>query len=222
MLTPIVYSHWFWVDKTSRWMFTEISDSMPERVHRLFDYNIPTEDWVEAAPFVNQMMLLNFRIQDLLGMTGAQKVDLICHSQWSVAATLLSMAVRKNINRAIFVAPPRSLSEQRMNEAFGSRNWVLRYPNGQLMKVPRRDGSITTIPMDYWADFVNADLGKQYSDFCSMVPTSAIFAKDDEVLWNAEERLCPSTELEIVIPWNHDFTDQYRNWLIEKIKEILG
>ncbi len=44
MQNTIIYSHGFGVEKTSRGMFTDISESIRGRTHLLFDYNTTTPE----------------------------------------------------------------------------------------------------------------------------------------------------------------------------------
>jgi len=69
-----------------------------------------------------------------------------------------------------------------MMKNFGTRPGVLFYDDGKVEKVPRRDGTITTIPRSYYDDCIQIDLSLVYSRFLKTIDTHIVIAKDDEVL----------------------------------------
>ena len=198
-------------------MFIDISDSIGDRLNILFDYNIPTNDWLEVVSFERQAEILQNEIDKLLGRWFKQ-IDIITHSQWSVAANLINS---DQIWKAIFIAPPRNLNLDKMNTIFWERPWIEKYPDWRLKKIP---GSITTISMEYWESRERLDMMDLYEKFTKKVPTHVILAQNDEILWSDNSNiLTPNIKSQKIIPGNHDFTNKdERNNLIEVIKEILG
>ncbi len=200
-------------------MFIDISDSIGDRLNILFDYNIPTNDWLEVASFERQAEILQNEIDKLLSRWFKQ-IDIITHSQWSVAATLINS---NHIWKAIFIAPPRNLNLDKMNAIFWERPWIKKYPDWRLKKIPRRDGSITTISMEYWESRERLDMIDLYEKFTKKVPTHIILAQNDEILWSDNSnKFTRNIKSQKIIPGNHDFTNKdERNNLIEVIKEII-
>jgi hypothetical protein len=109
-----------------------------------------------------------------------------------------------------------------MKKNFWTRTGVSFYDDGEIKQVPRRDGTITTIPTSYYDDYTQINLESAYKEFLQNIETHIIIAKDDEVLW----MVGPSsifTEARSIheIDGNHDFTGEYREWLIEYIKTLI-
>jgi pimeloyl-ACP methyl ester carboxylesterase len=219
----IVFSHGFGVDSTARGMFTDIAEAMPERRFRFFEYNHPTPDGFAVASFEEQGHRLSDEIDRAIEQSaGSDQVDLVCHSQGAIAATLVRDT--RLVRRAVLLAPPRELSHERMEKVFGGRFGSVRHPDGKLMSIPRRDGSVTTISRTYWDSFLEFDLSAAYARFVCRVPTHAIFADSDEILGTDADslRFSEYSASEAFIPGDHDFTGEYRTGLILELRRLLA
>jgi hypothetical protein len=62
------------------------------------------------------------------------------------------------------------------------REGVLFYDDGKIEKLPRRDGTTTTIPTSYYDDYMQINLELEYSTFLNRIETHIVRAKDDEIL----------------------------------------
>jgi hypothetical protein len=47
---------------------------------------------------------------------------------------------------------------------------------------PRKDGSKTIVPREYWDDMATLRPQRSYDEFCKKTSTNVIYAKNDEVL----------------------------------------
>jgi hypothetical protein len=218
MKQAFLFSHGFWFDKTARWMFTDIIESLELRNTTLFGYNIPTDEGVIMNPFFIQRDILQWNVDTLTAEWS--EILLICHSQWCIIPTLLSNLW--NIVKCIWITPPSSLDLSRMKKNFWTRLGVTFYNDGTINTLPRRDGTTTTIPTSYYDDYMQIDLELEYRTFLNRIETHIVRAKDDEILW--------STDTHSIFLWassmrkidgNHDFTGEYREWLIEYIKTLI-
>ncbi len=131
---------------------------------------------------------------------GAGHIDLVCHSQGAVAAALLDRV--DALRSIILITPPRTLDAERTKKYFENRTGVEYHGDGTLAKIPRRDGTITTIPAAYWTCFRGIDLADRYEQLTSRVKTYVIFAQDDEVLGASEDTslLTPHITSQSVLP----------------------
>lgn len=218
----ILYSHGFWVEKTGRGLFVDISSALSDQHSYLFDYNTIISAGIEVTSFTHQVNILKTEIDRVTSMNKGQKVDLICHSQGCIIPTLLPSF--DQIRRAIFIAPPRTLSKERVKNTFWSRPGVKFYENGFLQSIPRKDGTTTFVSEEYWKEFIHIDTNVLYEKFMCNVPTFVILAESDEILgmngWS--DLFCPFVTSQITIPGDHNFTGKDREGLILKVQNIFG
>ena len=212
----VVYSHGFGVKKDDRGLFTDIARVVPSAEHILFDYNEINQagNTLSVTPLRQQASLLN---QKLGALPQDAVVDIIAHSQGCVVT---AMAKPKDVRQILCLAPPVNLSQERIVRMFGSRSGAVINLEGQST-IPRRDGSTTIIPKDYWAS-IEIDVIDLYNDFPNFSKTTFIIAKDDEVLGTSNfEQLDSRIEL-TQLDGDHDFTGDTRQNLTNAVKERLS
>lgn len=214
----IIYSHGFGVDKTDRGLLSDIAASIPEAKHILFDYNEIdiTNNTLTVNPLQEQVRRLREKLKNL--DDGEEKIiDIIAHSQGCVVAAL---AKPHNVRNIICLAPPDSLSVDRMVAVFGSR------PGSQIdlegeSRIPRRDGTTTIVTKQYWQS-IKLDVIKLYNQLPNLVEKVQFYiATDDEVLGMTNfDKTDENIEL-IQVLGNHDFTGEARTKITKLIKEAL-
>jgi len=213
----VVYSHGFGVDSTDRGLFTDIAAALPEAEHSMFDYNQLSGGTLTVSPLDQQA----HRVGDKLTATKSKyphgTIDLICHSQGCIVA---AMARPMGIRRVICIAPLEVVDVQRMLQRFSTRPGAKIDPNG-MTTLPRRDGSTTSVPTEYWRSLRNISPVSLYNALAAHVSLTLITASQDEVIGATNFRkLDPSIEV-IRITADHDFNGKSRQELIAAIKIIL-
>lgn len=215
----IIYSHGFGVRKDDRGLFTDIAASMSEAEHVMFDYNQADEaaNTLTVAPLYAQADKLKRTIAETQAQNPDATIDLICHSQGCVAAALLKP---QGIRKVIFIAPPATLSVQRMIKIFGSRPGSNIDTDG-VSTLSRRDGSTTIVPKEYWDDIKNIQPIGLYNELAKQTRLTFINARQDEVLGNLDFSKLSSQAKVIELDANHDFTNEARSKLIDAITQEL-
>jgi len=214
----VIYSHGFGVTKTDRGLFTDISGSMPDMKHILFDYNkIDAENNTLTVTSLQDQVAL-FR-EHLSNIEEDATVDVIAHSQGCLVAAL---ARPERVGKTLFLAPPASVDVDQLISFFGDR------PNSKIdvsgvSQVSRRDGSTTIIPAAYWKSIEGLNPVRHYNRLAELTKLTMFIAADDEVLgYSPFEGINDGVISLVEISANHDFTGESRNTIIEIIKSELG
>lgn len=215
----IIYSHGFGVQKTDRGLFTDIADTFPDIEHIMFDYNQVDEqdNSLTVAPFYVQKQKLADAISNVRASNPGATIDLITHSQGCVIAALLNP---DGIRRSIFTAPPSEVSTEGMLKAFGQREGAKVDING-LTSFPRRDGSTTIVPPEYWQSIKDVHAVELYNQFAKITELTIVNANQDEVLQVKDFSELKDNVKVVDLDANHDFTGEYRPALIQAIVEEI-
>ncbi len=219
MSHKIVYSHGFGVEASSRGMFSDIAEQFSASSHIMFNYNEfdETENTMTLSPFSNQVVTLKKMVTGAKAEEANDSIDLIAHSQGCMIA---AMAELKGLRNIICLAPPERLDSQKMIDWFGARPGAVVDRQG-ISKLPRRDGSTTLVPAKYWDDLDGVDVIDAYNKLVVAGKVSFIVANQDEILGQTGfESLDDSIDI-IRIDGNHDFSGEYRQGLLEQVKQIL-
>lgn len=215
----VVYSHGFGVDKTDRGLMTDIAVAIPDAEHILFDYNEidQANNTLTVNPLEQQVNRLRNKLNALDDST-EKIVDIIAHSQGCVVAAL---AKPHNVRRIICLTPPDSLDAARMISIFGSR------PGGHInlegeSKIPRRDGTTTIIPKQYWQS-IQLDVIRLYDHLPDLAEKISFYiANNDEVLGATNFNQTDQRIDLIHVDGDHDFTGEARSRIVKTIKETLS
>lgn len=216
----ILYSHGFGVRKDDRGLFTDIANSFTDVDNILFNYNIydVNQNSLRVSSFTQQSKILAKILKDIINKYPDALIDLICHSQGCIVPAILKP---KFIRKTIFLAPPANFlgTEAKLGQ--------MRSRDGTVIKdgvtyYPRRDGSTTIIPADYWKsreDIVPITL---YNDFSKSTHLTIINAEYDEVLGNTDfSKLNKDIDV-LELSANHDFTGDNRQILINTVKGLIN
>jgi hypothetical protein len=215
----IVYSHGFGVRKDDRGLFTDIAAVMPDLEHVMFDYNKADDNQnsLTVSSLTEQTATLEKVLSEVVSKQPDTKIDLICHSQGCVVAAMLKP---KGISKTIFLAPPAHFlgTEAKLEQMSERPGTVIK---DGVATYPRRDGSTTIIPADYWKSREGVVPITLYNEFAKSTQLTIINAEQDEVLGNTDfSRL--STDIKVLaLPANHDFTGDTRQILTSTIKDLL-
>lgn len=212
----IVYSHGFGVEKDDRGLFNDIALAIPKAQHVMFDYNEVNRQ--DKTLTVNPLQEQVRRLTKQLEMIEDGTVDIVAHSQGCIVAAL---AKPQHVRRILCIAPPDSINEKRMLDVFGNRPGSHIDLEGES-RVPRRDGTTTIIPAEYWRS-INLDVLKLYNRFPDLVEkVELLVATNDEILGTTNFD-ATDQRIELVhVRGNHDFTGEYRAGLVRIAKDFLA
>lgn len=216
----VVFSHGFGVRKDDRGLFTDIAAGLPGVMSILFDYNEADEtaNTLTVAPLRKQAALLEQVLIRTRDDNPDAVIDLMCHSQGCIVAAMLRP---QNIRKVVFLAPPTTLSQERMLKLFGNR------PGSKVDLLDkslftRRDGSTTIVPKEYWDDLPDIKPIPLYNELANDTQLIIIRAKHDEILGKTRfTDLSPNITL-TDLEGDHDFTGTERRALIAAIQKELG
>ncbi len=212
----IVYSHGFGVRKDDRGLFTDISRAFPHTEHIMFDYNEVDEanNTLTISSLQEQVRRLNEKLESI---GPGVDIDIVAHSQ---GCMVVGLAKPQNIRRIAMLAPPESLGQKRMMDIFGSRPGAKVDFDGNST-IPRRDGSTTIIPKEYW-EGIEVDAVNLYNDLSDLVQVRIFVATDDEILGVTNFESIGSRIDLVQTPGNHDFTDENRQVLVNLLEGYLS
>jgi hypothetical protein len=213
----IIYSHGFGVEKDDRGLFMDIAKSMPDIQHVMFDYN--TVDHAKNKLIVSSLRAQSRKLRETyervkISNPGAV-VDIIAHSQGCIIVAIQNL---DGIRKTLFLAPPDSIDKERLISTFTRPGAVINFKGNST--IPRRDGTTTIIPPDYW-NSINLNLNKLYDFLAEKTDLTIVEAYEDEVLGitdfsNFNEKI-NLKELRA----DHNFTGESRNQVLDLIRQYL-
>lgn len=211
----VIFSHGFAVRSDARGMFTEIADALSPGTEKvMFDYN----QWDETTRTLTSGTMDEWveKLRHMITETRANNpdaiIDLVCHSQGCLAAAL---AKPTGLRKIVLLGPPAVLTPERMIDTF-ERLTGVRMKVDETSRLPRRDGSTTIVPPEYWQSIRNLDPVALFNGLADLAKVVAINAGADEVVDNPvlDDRIKQTT-----IPGaDHNFTDAARPRLIHEIQ----
>ncbi len=145
---------------------------------------------------------------------------LICHSQGCVVGSIGNL---EKIEKVIFLAPPTNNDINKTFERFATRPGSVMDLGGESV-VMRSDGSKTIIPATYWSDRKEMnylEMYKNLSDRLGSENLKIILANQDEIVSNEGKEFLKTIGEVFAIDGNHNFEGESREFLLEKIKEII-
>jgi len=216
----LIFVHGFGVRWDSRGMFTDIRQSLPEGWGSvLFDlYKIEGKD-VFVSSIEEQTQRLSKVLEQVKLNYPKLRTHLLAHSQGCMISALLKPKVS---GKVIFLAPPEKIGS-RLEEYFDS------YPGserktGELI-VPRKDGTITHIPEEYFKQTANSDVQDFILQYSKEQNISLLHATEDEVLGPkiSYSKLANVLSISIAkLAADHNFTAQSRPELVSYVNQVLA
>lgn len=215
----IVFSHGFGVRKDSRGLFTDIARFLDSSEFRMFDYDEVDDihNTLTLRPLKSRASLLAQVLTEVRYSNPNAVIDLIAHSQGCIVAGL---AKPVGIRKAILLAPPFRTGTARLMKRFEEHSGSEVNLEG-VSRLPRRDGSTTLVPAEYWKDLDNIDPVHLYNDFPKISKLTVIEASQDEVL-DYKNLVGLDSKIKVVhLNGDHNFTGEAREGLLKTIKEIM-
>lgn len=220
MKTVVIFSHWFWVRKDAYGLFTQLSkilqDIWIETI--MFDYSSYNEGTKEllTTPFSEQAKVL----QNIINKTHEEYLDakliIIWHSQWCIIPTLCDLS---HISGIVMLAPFFHTDMQDILARY-TKNISSEVNFTWISKRYRSDGSITIIPPEYRKERFASNIIEQYNTLALIKETYIIYGLQDQVMKFTEQHRIKNSYI-INIDSDHDFSKQYRSWLISIITHIF-
>ncbi|HEY6736317.1 MAG TPA: NUDIX domain-containing protein [Candidatus Saccharimonadia bacterium] len=215
----ILYSHGFGVRQDDRGLFTEIAQQLPGYRHIMFDYNQVDEDGrsLTVGSLIDQAKLLEQTCNSLKATYPKALIYLVAHSQGCVVAALAKLT---GLTAAILLAPPSSISYDRMRTIFEQgRN--SRFSRNSISTLERSDRSTTTVLPTYWVSLDNLDVPGAISQLAQHTRTLLVEASQDEILGLQDfTTLYPGINRQILVA-DHNFTGSARQLTADLIQSFL-
>lgn len=210
----VIYSHGFGVRKDDRGLFTAISMGLPGVESIMFDYNEPSGTTITVVPLDAQAEKLLQVMAKARSEYPNAVIDLICHSQGCIVAALACLG---GIRKTIFVAPPAQVldTERKVKEICAQ--YSITFTKENTVRIPRKDGSTTIIPPEYWRVRDHLDAQAMYNRLAEHTELVIITATDDEVLGKVTFTELSSKVKVMDMATGHNFEGKSRKQLTELV-----
>lgn len=213
----VIFVHGFGVRLDSRGMFTDIVKNLPKGwgsvTFDLYD-NRGNQTYIKSIN--DQVNLVSNIYTQISSKNPSATIHLIAHSMGCVITALTKI---KPSGKVVLLAPPDTFGHGMLESYFRS------YPGAHEGKdeliVPRKDGTITHIPYQFFAEMSSADPIDSLHRYSSIKDYILIQTTEDEVIGNTNfESLRDSAHI-IQTPADHNFTGRNRKKILETIKSAI-
>ncbi len=214
----IIYSHGFGVEKDDRGLFTDISQSLPNTKHVMFNYNKINKinNTIIVDSLLKQSKKLEEVYRKIRNENSHSVIDLICHSQGCVVVANTNLL---GIRKTIFLAPPDNLNLEGIQDKYNRPGTII--DMDRESRITRKDGSITIVSKEYWESIKNLNILKLYNSFSNNTDLTIIKVREDEILGTTDfsnlKRQVKIKELKA----DHNFKGESREQVKIIIKNIL-
>lgn len=214
----VVFVHGFGVRWDSRGMFIDIQVSLPKQWGSvLFDFYEASGSDVFVASIVDQVAKLNEILTTTREQNPKATIHIIAHSMGCIIVALAKLKVS---GRIILLSPPESIGTK-------FRTFFESIPGskktGSTLIVPRKDSTITHIPLSYFDESQAIDAQKAVAELSKQQIIFIIQTMKDEILGDTHyDKLKNNENIKIIqIESDHNFTGENRNKLIGLLQELL-
>lgn len=218
--TIVIFSHGFGVRSGSYGLFTDLIkefDSLwiESLLTEYCNYN-PNTNEVRVKPFSEQAKILQATIDKTIQNNADSDIILIGQSQWS---TIISFCNTEKIKKIIMISPFFHTE---------AKDIVARYtkdPNNifsmtETSTRKRSDGTTTMIPPSYRKERFNTDVLNLYNKKAIENEIYIFYGLQDQII-NFDEYNKVKNIYLMNLDGDHDFSKQYRQPLIDKVKHIV-
>lgn len=217
----VIYSHGFGVRRDDRGLFTDVAAGLPNVESILFDYNQVDEaaNTLTVAPLELQAKKLLAVIADTKAKNPDAIIDLVCHSQGCIVVALAQPA---GIRKTILTAPPADILDTEKKIKKYCAKFNIMFTKDDTVRLPRKDGSTTIIPPEFWQAYDGINTQGIYSELAERTKLTIITATEDEVLGEVVFDHLSSRVKVIEMATGHNFEGESRGKLIQCIAGELG
>ncbi len=218
----IIYIHGFGMKKDDRGLLTGIASIFPDSVNVLTDMNTINEEkhTLTVEPITKQALVMDEVLEHISREYPHTQIDIVAHSQGCVIASLM-----RDIHKAskiIFLAPSFDFDRERTANTFRGREGTVIDFDGTSTFI-RRDGSTTYVPKEYWTDRDQYNPLELFKTLSEKNKIHILLAEgDDLVRNNAVHEFDNNRNVQYeTLPGNHNFDNEARAGLLERMKELL-
>lgn len=213
----VIFVHGFGVRYDSRGMFTDIKQSLPRNFGSImFDFNKVSGKDVYLSSIKEQVGILREIIENTKTDFPDKKLNVVAHSMGCIITSLAG----PNIDgKVVFLAPPDNFGDDRLESYFRQYEGATEQDN--VLVVPRKDGSISHIPLEFFKEMATIEPVKAMLGYAKTKALIIIQTTQDEVIGEAKYGNLSSLADISKIASDHNFTGDNRKVLINKISNIL-
>ncbi|MCB9823239.1 alpha/beta fold hydrolase [Candidatus Nomurabacteria bacterium] len=213
----VIFVHGFGVRYDSRGMFTDIKAGLPNNFGTvLFDLNNFSGNDVYLATIKDQAMVLQKIFKQVTIKYPKKTVHIIAHSMGCIVASIAKLSVDGNV---ILLTPPDNFGGDHLESYF--RNYKGAVQKGKILTVPRKDGTISHIPVSFFKELAEIDPIGSILDYAQTKILHIIQTTRDELIGTTDySKLSKLTNITKVSS-DHNFTGENRDNLIKTISDIL-
>jgi len=209
----VICSHGFGVKSDSHGMFSDIAAAFADYDFRLFNYN---DEWPDGDTVMRPLGEMAAELQRQIDAVGDGEIVLLSHSLGCVVTGLANLS---RVSKVVLLTPPVRISKQRIVELLQKREGS-QVNLGGVSILPRSDGSTTYVPKEFIDSVENVDSIELYQKIANTKPTVIIRALQDELIGLTNVDGVKNAQL-IDVDTNHNFTNDYRQTLIETLQQVL-
>ena len=214
----VIFVHGFGVRYDSRGMFTDIKASLPKNIGTvLFDLNQFSENNVYLSSIQDQAVYLQEIYKTIITRYPKKRVHIIAHSLGCVVASIAKLSIDGEV---IFLTPPETFGKDHLEAYF--RNYKGAVQKGETLIVPRKDGSISHIPVSFFKELSEIDPIDAMLIYAKSKKVHIIQTTKDELIGSTDYSRLSSVADISELASDHNFTGKNRVILLEKIKDIIG
>lgn len=212
-MKTIICSHGFAMRADSAGMFTDIAAAFPNYDFRIFDYYDYESNGDHIVRSLDDQAKM---LQKQINAAPTGEIVLLCHSQGSTVAGLVDLG---RVSKVILLAPPIEISRAGLINRMRHRKGARLNPYG-TSTIPRSNGTIMTIPVEYMDSIEAHDRTALYQKMAAAKPTVIVRATEDETLGLTDFSLIEDARV-IDVKADHNFTKDGRPALIQALRGIL-
>lgn len=214
----IIFVHGFGVRYDSRGMFTDIKQSLPKNFGSImFDFNKVSDKDVYLSSITEQVKLLRGIIENAKTDFPDIKLNVVAHSMGCIITSLAGLNIDGQV---IFLAPPDNFGDDRLESYF--RQYEGATEQDSILVVPRKDGSISHIPLEFFKEMATIKPLDTMVQFAKKKQITVFQTTRDEVIGETNYgELLDITQIERISA-DHNFTGKQRQVLIEKVTQLLA
>lgn len=213
----VIFVHGFGVRWDSRGMFTDVAKNLPKGwgsvAFDLYD-NRSNQTYIKSIN--DQVNLVREIYTQILSKNPSTTIHLIAHSMGCV---ITAMTKIKPTGKVVLLAPPDTFGDGMLESYF--RNYPGAQEGEQELIVPRKDGTITHIPYQFFTEMSSANPVDSLYQYSSIKDYILIQTTEDEVIGNTNFEIPEQSARIIQVPSDHNFTGKNREKLLETINKVL-
>ncbi len=216
----VIFSHWFGIRSGSYGLFTDLIKEfnnlwIESILTEYCDYHPDTNE-VRVKPFSEQAIILQNTIDHTARNNPDADIILIGQSQWS---TIISLCDTSKIKRIIMISPFFHTEAKDIIDRYTKDpSNIFSMTDTSIRK--RSDGTTTMIPPSYREERFEINVINFYNRKAIENEVYIFYGLQDQIISFDEYNKVKNIYL-MNLDGDHDFSRQYRQPIIEKIKHVI-